>query len=504
MAPSPAAIDMIGRNALSNALGGGWAAILNLALIPIEIRALGLEAFGLLGFLASLQILFSLFDLGLSPAMTWHVARDESASRTWTKNVLSTVLPAYGVLGLVLGLLIVSTAPWLAANWLRLGLLPVPEAVSALRFGGIALALRWPVSMLTGVLAGVQRFDLLNIVKAIHVSILFTGGAALLLLAPSLIAFTGWLALAALVEILLYSFACLRALPGTQPFAAATRRDLLVVWRYARRIALVTVISLVLTQSDRLLLGRLAGVTELGRYSAVYNLVFGLTLLQLFITSAAYPSFSADHARGEFARLRSHYRDATQVLMYLYVLPFCLLFFFGQPILEIFTGREVANSSAPLLGLLAVGFLFNAASAVAYALTLATGKTGLPIAVNAVNLLWYLPGLGIAIIAWGAMGAGLMWTILNASYLLSFIPRVQRGLVNQSMREWLLRWFLPFPLVGFAVFAFVRLIVGTSVGDDPVSWATVVAVSGIYLVSGFQFLSPDLQRQARLIARGMG
>ena len=64
----------IQRNIFSNALAGSLTAVLSLVLIRYQIKALGVEAYGLIAFVASLQIIFSIFDFGLSPTITREVA----------------------------------------------------------------------------------------------------------------------------------------------------------------------------------------------------------------------------------------------------------------------------------------------------------------------------------------------------------------------------------------------------------------------------------------------
>src|SRR5258706_10195970 len=90
---------MIRRNIAANVVGGGPAAVTALLLIPIQLRQLGVEAYGLIGFLVSIQVLFSLFDLGLSPAVTWYVARAGERGPLATRAVLRAVGPTYALVG---------------------------------------------------------------------------------------------------------------------------------------------------------------------------------------------------------------------------------------------------------------------------------------------------------------------------------------------------------------------------------------------------------------------
>ena len=86
---------MIRRNIFANALGGSFTILLNLVLTPVQIHILGVERYGFLGFVASLQILLSALDLGLSTTVLREVARDASASRLPNEKLLRSVAAVY-------------------------------------------------------------------------------------------------------------------------------------------------------------------------------------------------------------------------------------------------------------------------------------------------------------------------------------------------------------------------------------------------------------------------
>ena len=69
------------RNVAANVAGGVWNIVLNLAVVPIQIRILGPEAFGLVSFMATLQLILSVLDLGLTVTVIREVAADQSPQR---------------------------------------------------------------------------------------------------------------------------------------------------------------------------------------------------------------------------------------------------------------------------------------------------------------------------------------------------------------------------------------------------------------------------------------
>ena len=53
------------KNIIANYAGSAWNVITSLAFVPLYIKFIGIEAYGLIGFFSSLQIVLSLLDLGL-------------------------------------------------------------------------------------------------------------------------------------------------------------------------------------------------------------------------------------------------------------------------------------------------------------------------------------------------------------------------------------------------------------------------------------------------------
>ena len=70
-------------------------------------------------------------------------------------------------------------------------------------------------------------------------------------------------------------------------------------------MSVVRVLSIALTQSDRLLLSRLASIETLGYYSLALTVLRGLPLVQRFVTSALFPSFAANSVRDATDKLVS-------------------------------------------------------------------------------------------------------------------------------------------------------------------------------------------------------
>jgi O-antigen/teichoic acid export membrane protein len=486
---------VIGRNILANVFGGSWSLFLSLLIVPLKMRILGVDAFGLLAFIASLQVILGIFDLGLSPTIAREVAIDTSPNLLHSRDLLQTLSAVYGGIGLLLGATLFLGADWLIDHWLKLGTLPVEAARSSLRLGALAIMLSWPVSFYTGVITGRERFDILNAVRTASSTVLQLGSAAVLLVFGNLVAFAAWLAVSSLVEVTLYLVACFRLVPGLSLWPRVSRKAIAQVWHFAMSMSVVRVLAIALTQSDRLLLSRLAPIETLGYYSLALSVLRGLPLVQRFVTSALFPSFAANYVRDAMDKLVSDYNRATQGLVYVCTLPVAAFIFFGEDILRIWISTGTAAPSALILKVLAPGFLLAASVSISSTLAVATGNTGIVIRRNLIGTVLYLPLLYFAITRWGGVGAAAASTVVNLAILFTVLPLVQTRIIGQTTKRWLELNLLPFVAVGIVSFGAARfaLVITGWYGDIAVVVICAVATV-VYGLWGLRLLYPDVRR----------
>src|SRR2546426_5286172 len=152
-------MSIVRRNIVANIAGRGWAALLSLAVLPVYIHFLGIEAFGLIGFFLSLMAILSLLDLGLGTALNRQFAQYsmQSGNAQEMHDLLRTLEIIYWLIGIAIGVVIAALAPMIAAHWLKPQQLSVETATQALAMMGIAIAFQWPRALYSGGLMGLQR-----------------------------------------------------------------------------------------------------------------------------------------------------------------------------------------------------------------------------------------------------------------------------------------------------------------------------------------------------------
>ena len=497
---------MLKRNITANVLGGSLTALVSVLLIPVQVHFLGVPAYGLLAFVASIQILFSIFDFGLSPTITREVAKDTSSELGRTRGMVRSFSLIYWPIGIAIGLALFVASGWLADHWLNVGTgtLPSHKVTSAIRLAAIAIAIRWPVSLYGGVLAGRQRFDLLNGVRASVAIVNSVGGVAVLVVTGDLISYMTWTIASAAIEVAAYLFVLLRLLPGLLVGPKLLPQLDKSILSFARGLTLINLLTMLLTQSDRLLISKLLAIQALGYYALAYNILFGLSLIQNFVTSAMFPAFASSGEEATSIHFRQRYEKSLQGLLYVYSFPIWFLVFFGRDLLVPVTSVDTANQVAPVLAILGLGFLCNACASIAYTAAVATGNTAIPIRVNLVAIWWYIPVLAGVTAGFGILGTASAWLVLNAYFALTIVPLVNRIIVKTAAFGGLVRNCVPFVLLAAMLCGLPRLLL-IAFGQH-VSVSGVVAIAAVtwatYSVIGFTFLGSPLKTDFVTVLRG--
>jgi O-antigen/teichoic acid export membrane protein len=490
----------VSRNVLFNFLGKGWAAVMSLAFVPLYIRFLGIEAYGLIGFFSLLLVVLSVLDLGLGFTLNRELARRtaQEGPTPESRDLVRTLEIPYAVTGMLLGVAIAALAPFLAQHWVNAASLPVHTVRQAIALMGAVVAVQWPTMLFGGGLKGLQRQGLWNAISASAATLRGVGAALVLWkLSATILAFFAWQVAVSVLQTFVTRWYLWRSLPGTA--RPELRFDLLArVWRFAAGMTAITLVSLFLAQLDRLVLSKLISLKEFGYYTLASAVALGLYALITPVFEAFFPRFSQLVAIGDEPTLRTLYHRGCQLMAAL-VLPIAaVVAFFSRDLIVVWTGSaDLAARSHVLVTILIAGTALNGLMNLPYALQLASGWTRLTFLANVVALLFLAPLAVILAKRFGSFGVAWITVILNAGYL-AFLPHiVHRRLLPGEKGRWYL-WDVGVPLAIAVLAAAVGralLASTTAVSSRPVRLLLVSVVYAVTL-SAVVGASPSLRQNA--------
>ena len=446
------------RNVVANYFGQGCQALMSLAFVPVYIRYLGMESYGLIGIFALLQAWLTLLDMGMKPALGREMARFTGGAHN--AQSIRDLLRSIEVIGIaiagVIALGIWAASGWLATHWVTAKHLPVEVVAHAFAVMGVVTALQFIQSIYVSSIVGLQRQVLQNIVTSITATVRGLGAVALLAwVSPTIRAFFLWQGLLSVITTALFAGVVYRALPPAPLPARFSRAALVSVWRFAAGMMALTLLVLLLTQVDKILLSRLLTLEAFGYYALAGVVAGALYMLTGPITAAFYPRFTELATNGDEVALCAVYHQGAQLVTVLVGSAATVLILFGDRALRLWTGNPtLTRHVAPLMAVLALGTLFNGLGSIPFQMQLAYGWTSLAIKVNIVAVSLLVPTLLWVVPAYGAIAAAWVWVTLNASYLIFYIPLMHRRLLRAEQWRWY-RQDVALPLAAATATAFL-------------------------------------------------
>jgi O-antigen/teichoic acid export membrane protein len=356
---------LIVRNTVLNFFGLVVPLAVGFVTIPMVVRALGNDRFGILALVWVVFGYFGLFDLGLGRTTTRYIAdalgrneREKLPGYLWTTVILQTGI------GLFAAVLSYLAAPLIVHRVLNIPEGFIGETILTLRLVGGSLPVMFVSASFRGVLEAAQRFDLVNVVK-VPVNVLFyvlpLAGVAMGLKLPGIVVLLVASRAAALVA---WGAMSLRVMPALRTRPVLHGRLIRPLFSFSGWLGLSSILYAVTSSMDRLVIGSLITVEAVTYYSAPYEAINRVGVVPGSLSMVLFPTFSYLDAGGKTDRAETLFARSIKFLLLSTGPIFLLLLFFSGDFLRLWLGGDFAAKSGLVVQLLAVGFLVNTIIAV--------------------------------------------------------------------------------------------------------------------------------------------
>ncbi len=486
LVPRILAPPSIKRNIIANYVGLGSASLLSLLMVPVYIRYLGIEAFALVGLFAVIQGWMALLDLGMAPTLGREMARYTAGTLSVqaVRDLLRSLEIVYLGIAVATVLVLSQFAGSIASGWLNVEKMPIDSVVGALSMLGIVVALRFCEGIYRSAIMGLQQQVWLNQVSVI-LSLLRTLGAlaVLALIAPTVQAFFVWQGLISLTSLIILAARIQSTLPPAPRPARFSLAALEQVRRFAGGLFLTSLLFLMLTQVDKLLLSRLLSLTDFGYYMIAATISNGAWLFGAPIVLAVSPALVKLHEATDRDGLAGAYHKAAQLVALLAGPASLMMIVYAYGMLFAWSGdAAIATRAAPILSFLTIGVLFSSLYQVPQNLQTATGWTGLTLRLMAVMVVFMVPMVFWLVPIHGGIAAAGTWALVNFFLLVTGVPLQHRRLLPGEFRRWLLADTL-LPLGAAALIVGLAWPLRPALSADRWTWLGFCAVTGFFAVS---------------------
>jgi O-antigen/teichoic acid export membrane protein len=491
-------VSQMRRNVLANYLGQAWSGVMALAFVPVYIRWLGVEAYGLIGIFAVIQACLSWVDIGISSVMGREMARFTAGeqSRQSVGDRLRTLEIVSATLAALFASLIWAAAGYLATSWVQSEHLPTDSVANAVALMGLIVSLRFGEAVYRGALLGLQRQVLYNMANAALATVRHLGAVLVLTYgAPTIQMFFVWQAAVSVVTVSILALSVYGAIGKGTHGARASSASLAAIRGFATGVVGVTILGLLLTQVDKVLLSRLVPLQVFGHYALAGTVASALYMLIGPVIQAAYPRMVELAARDDTAALPSTYHQAAQLITVATAPVAAVLAAFSAAVVFAWSGdQELARRTSPILWPLVLGTFLNGLMWLPYQCQLAHGWTGLAFKVNLAAVMMLVPAILQVVPAYGAIGAAWIWVILNAGYVIVLVQLMHRRIMPRE--KW--RWYISdvaLPAGTAAAVVIIARAVLPSTSQTRAVWVATLILIGSFALAASALTAERVRRR---------
>ncbi len=490
-----------------------WAFVIQLFLTPVIVRLLGPENYGLVAFGVTMSLFLLFLDQAVSPVLARELARSTVATTNDAKDntaaltLLRTLEVVSIAMALVIGGLVVLTAPLIARYGLASGGPAEEKITTAVRLIGLGLAAQWPSMLYSSGFIGLQRQDVLTTIRLISSTAQAVGAIAILL------------TVSASVEMYLSFAACATAIASaamrvrlwrllTPPGGARSKprfdgARLRTLWRFAAGSLLIGFTSALLTQVPTLIVAKFCTLSQLAAFTLSAGLASQISVLTQPVISSLGPHLTQIAGGGDQKLLADEYHRWTQIIVALVLPAAGTLMAFAHPLIELWLGSRspLVMPVVTILPWIVLGTVLNTLVTPPYLLQVAHGWTRLSAASNLIAVAIILPALLLLVPRYGPMAAAGCWIAVNLGYYLFQVPVMHKLLLPSE----LLRWWLADTLLPAAAVAVVYAVAWLAVPrvlspmySLPIVGAAVLCAFAV-LISALPLARRDLKRGSRLL-----
>jgi O-antigen/teichoic acid export membrane protein len=437
-------MSVLRGNILANYGAQIYVTLIGFITLPLYVRYMGAEAYGLVGFFAMLQAWFSLLDIGLTHTMLRETARFRGGATDMLsyRRLVRSLEVVFFLVALIGGGTMFAASGYIALEWLKPTELAPSEVRVAVQIMAVIIASRWVSGLYRGAISGSERLIWLSGYNSLIATIRYLGVLPVLMFvdASPTIFFTCQFCVAVLelLGLIFYTYHILPTIPDgtTVPWSLASLKPVL---KFSLTIAFTSSVWVLVTQADKLVLSKLLPLADYGYYTLAVLVASSVGVTAGPIVGAVMPRMTRLEAAGDQAGLISLYRQSTQVVSIVAGAIAATIAFCAEPLLWGWTGDKfIAKQTAPILVLYAVGNSFLALSAFPYYLQYAKGNLRMHWVGQIVFAALLIPAIIWAASHYGGIGAGYVWMVTNLVYLLIWAPIVHKCFAPQIVKDWLI------------------------------------------------------------------
>jgi len=376
---------------------------ISLVSIPIYLKLIGQERYGILAIFWLLLGYFGIFDMGLGRATAQRISSLNAASSIERAKAFWTALTINFVFGVVGGLCIWPISYVFFDQFFKTKDILRPELQNSIYWLMAVLPVATLSGVLSGALQGRSRFLDLNIISIL--------GSVFLQIAPLVVAWIYGPSLTLILPTVLFTRVVMlialflrcytHVIGGHAPVYDKSQAGELL--RFGGWVTVTAFVGPLMVMMDRFVIGAVLGAKAVTVYTVPFQIGERTTLIPNALTTSLFPRFAAVDIQERNRLLEKSTRVIAVIMTPVIIIAIAMV----EPFLNIWLGADFAVAASSIGKIFLVGFWISGFSSLIYSLLQSTGRPDLSAKCHLIELLPYWAALYIGVKHFGLLGAAL-------------------------------------------------------------------------------------------------
>jgi O-antigen/teichoic acid export membrane protein len=419
-----------------------WIGIL---VLPLYIKYLGAEAYGLIGFFTMLTSWMMLLDAGLTATLVREASRLRNKLKE-LKLTLRTIESMFLLISIIAVFIVYLAKDYLAMNWLDVKDLTINEVSFSIFIMGVIIGLRFFSTLYRGFINGFEHQIWINVFNIVLNTFKFVGGFIFVkYYSNEPTHFFEYQLFLAFVEVLVLNLKVYSLLLTNTKLVLPSKLVLRRVKSFTLNIVFLSFIGVAFTQADKLVLSATMPLSEYGYFTLV--VVISNAILQFLqpIAQAVSPRMVSLIENKKELEMIELYHKSTRLVSILIFSIVGNIAVFSNELLFVWTGDHgIADKIYIALSLYVLGNGIMAVSSFQYMLQFAYGELKYHVRYNVIFAFLGIPVMSAGAYYYGIIGAGISWVVIQVISFVVWPTFVHNKFIPGEHTRWLFINVLPF------------------------------------------------------------
>ena len=486
------------KNSFFMTIGSLLRLFVSILSVPLLVRLMGLEHYGIWAVLMSLTLLGGLLEFGLTFAVTKHLSEDY-ALQNWVgvNKILTMSFLLITTLGLLAFIVLFVASPYLSSLLFQSSSNLGDVLITLKIMAGLLLLYFWQ-HWLTAVQGGMKRYDLQTVIETVS-SLVMTIGILLIASNSNWLSWlAAWSVFVTICSVTAHTLVLKHLLSQHKIYFQISWKTAKILIKFGSTQWLSSLGSSLFGYADRIIVNYFLGPNVAGIYAATTSVVIKINQLSAMPLKVLPAWISAAKILSQQSRIQKIFIRATRlngIVVFLVATP---IMFWSQPLALFLVGPDHSIEAAQLLRLLSLVYGLYSLGAAGFYTAIGIGAPNVNATVGIVSGLLVVVALILFTPIIGLMGA----VLANALYILVLLVNWKvKSLINLTTREYITH-FMPSAIV-LVIWWILSFVFDTSPGTIAVKVLMFFILAGISLifVGGWEFLKEIVSMPVSVLKR---